>query len=97
MKPYLPINPQCPRIAHETGVVLGCQVDHDRHPDFPHANVEGVTWGDDDDRAFTEEPHHRAGHTRSWPAQGVPGAPNGGGSELPDRQPPHRADGETAP
>ncbi len=44
----------CPRIAHETGVVLRCQVDHSRHPDAPHATRAGVVWGDEDDRIVTD-------------------------------------------
>lgn len=48
--------PRCPsRIAHESGVVLGCQ----RHRTV-HSTVAGVVWDDDDDRVITGTPtHHR--------------------------------------
>lgn len=45
----------CPRIAHESGVVLACTVDHGDPRSGLHANVHHqVMWGEDDDRIIAE-------------------------------------------
>lgn len=49
----------CPRIAHESGVVLACMLDHRSEPPHwasRHANpAHHATWSDDDDRVITEQ------------------------------------------
>jgi hypothetical protein len=61
-----PVNPDCPRIAHESGVVLGCQRDHGPTVGELHGTVTGILWSDDDDRISIAElePHHRQARFR---------------------------------
>lgn len=78
-----PVNPDCPRIAHESGVVLGCQVEHVGVGAGLHGTVTGVMWTDDDDRIAHAalDPHHRVARFRAASERkGVPDTPAEGRS-----------------